>query len=455
MKRFTIIPGLRFVVLLPCLLLAGGCADNHLPQTTTQVTTTQVTGTQGTPTCTGGNTPYISFVTPPIGLRPGASFTFSATAYGVGNCSVTWSIKEGPTGGTITDGGTYTAPAVEGVYHLIATSKASTSLSATATVAVTATEFTAVGKMSTARYYATASLLPSGQVFVAGGMNDDYDFADPAELYDPATSKFTDAGQVNRIEHSATVLANGDVLLAGGIASNTADLRKAGSGAIQPTGNLNSSRSNHSATLLQDGRVLLAGGTAESGKPISMQTAELYDPATGKFTSAGNMTTPRSGHSAVLLPNGRVLIVGGGAAGAEFYDPTTNTFLPAPGVSANRCNAVATVLADGTVLIAGGVDCSNTLLDTTEIYDPSTGKSTPTGKLAAAQSFGTATLLPNGRVLLVGGNPSVLSQIYDPTTGSFAFGPHLASSWSGQTATLLLDGSVLILGGGDDAEIYR
>jgi len=444
-------------------LLASGCANDHLPQTATQVTGTQGTPTQGATTCASGSTPYISPVTPDIGLKPGASVAFSAAAYGIGDCSVTWSIKEGPAGGIITDGGLYTAPADEGVYHIIATSKASPSLSTTDTVAVTATEFTAAGRMSTPRYYPTASLLTNGQVFIAGGMNDDYDFANPAELYDPATGKFDDAGQVSRIQHSATVLANGDVLLAGGFAisnavgygpSNTADLRKAGSGAIQPTGSMNSYRAGHSATLLQDGRVLLAGGYAGStNKPI--QTADLYDPTTGKFTSAGDMAAPRTGHSAVPLPNGRVLIVGGGAAGAELYDPTTNTFLPAPGVSANRCNAVATLLADGRVLIPGGADCSNTLLDTVEIYDPSTGQSTPAGKLVAAQSFGPATLLPDSRVLLVGGKPSVLSQIYDPTTGSFSFGPHLASSWSGLTATLLPDGSVLILGGGANAEIYR
>ena len=185
----------------------------------------------------------------------------------LGDRSVTWSIKEGPAGGTITDYGFYTAPAVEGVYHLIATSKASTSLSATVTVTVTPTELTSVGKMSTARYFHTASLLPNGQVFIAGGMNDDYDYANPADLYDPVAGKFHDAGQVSRLEHSATVLANGDVLLAGGLweggpwaPSNTAELRKAGSGVIQPTGSMNTSRSNHSATLLLDGRVLLAGG---------------------------------------------------------------------------------------------------------------------------------------------------------------------------------------------------
>jgi hypothetical protein len=363
----------RLVVLFPCLLLAGGCANKPLPITTTQGTGTQGTTTQGSNTCIGSCTPYISFRTYGVGLKPGVSFTFSATANYVGDPSVTWSIKEGPAGGIITDGGLYTAPAVEGVYHVIATSKASTSLSQTATVAVTATELTVAGKLSTARWGHTASLLPSGQVFIAGGINNEYDVADPAELYDPAVGKFHDAGPVGRLGHSATVLANGDVLLAGGLgASNTADLRKAGSGVIQPTGSMNTPRGGHSATLLQDGRVLLAGGTSDNSGKVT-QTAELYDPATGQFTSAGNMATPRSGHSAALLMNGRVLIVGG-AAGAELYDPATNAFLPAPGVSATRCKATATPLSDGRVLIAGGFDCSKiyTSLDTAEIYDPST-----------------------------------------------------------------------------------
>src|SRR5262249_28414204 len=151
--------------------------------------------------------------------------------------------------------------------------------------------------------------------------------------------------------------------------------------------------------------------------------------------------------SAVLLPNGKVLIVGGGAAGAELYDPATNAFSWLSGVSTNRCAATATPLADGRVLISGAVDCSNTILDTAEIYDPATGQSTPTGKLLAPQYGGTATLLSDGRVLLVGGNSEYLSQIYSPATGSFAFGPHpTAPLWGGHTATLLLDGSVLIIG---------
>jgi Kelch motif len=447
----------RLIVLLPWLLLGSGCAISSLPGTPSQAITTQGTppGTTKSPTgCTSACTPYISLSTFAIGLKPGVSYTFSATVSNAGDPSVAWSIQEGPTGGMITDTGVYTASAVEGVYHVIATSKASLSLTATATVAVTATELTATGQVSTSRYLHSASLLPSGQVFIAGGSNDDYDFADPAELYDPATGQFQDAGEVSRAGHSATVLANGDVLLAGGgEVWTTADLRKAGSGLIQPTGSMNTPRYNHSATLLQDGRVLIAGGATDFTINNRTQTAELYDPATGKFASTGDMATPRSGQSAVMLPNGRVLIVGG-AAGAELYDPATTTFLPAPGVSANRCKASATLLADGRVLIAGGLDCSNNLLDTAEIYAPSTGETIPAGKLVAAQAPDAAVLLRDGRVLLVGGTPSVVTQIYDPVTGSFTLGPHPLSPKPTPTATLLPDGSVLIVGG-EDAEIYK
>jgi WD40 repeat protein len=378
--------------------------------------------------------------------------TLSPPANNLSDRTVIWTIKEGSAGGTITDAGVYTAPLAEGVYHVTATFQANSALSQTTIIVVTATEFTVTGAMCVERSGSTASLLPSGQVFIGGGEDDNYNIDNPAELYDPATGTFHLAGEVSREAHSATVLANGDVLLAGGSPNgNTADLLKAGSGAIQPTGNLTISRFGHTATLLQDGRVLLTGGyTFDIQKPT--QTAEIYDSASGKFTPAGDITTPRGNNSAALLPNGRVLIVGG-AAGAELYDPATNSFFPAPTVSANRCSASATTLANGRVLIAGGTDCSNTILDTAEIYDSSTGQSTPTGKLVAAQAYASATLLPDGRVVLVGGTVANLSQFFDPATGSFTFGPHLIHPASGNV-TLLSDGSLFVVAS-KYAEIYR
>lgn len=439
-----------FALLPACLWLASGCGNNTNPLTFTP-TPTPPTQSTNAPSCSSC-TPFVSLSQWSAGLKPGASMTFSASTSWVSDPSVIWTVKEGPAGGAITDTGVYSAPSTEGVYHVTATSKANSALSQTAIIAVTAAEFTVTGAMSVERWEPTASLLSSGQVFIAGGGDDDYNIADQAELYDPATGTFHLAGKVSREGHSATLLANGDVLLAGGFPlDNTADLLKAGSGAIQPTGNLAISREGHSATLLQDGRVLLAGGV-DFRVQKATQTAEIYDPTLGKFTPAGDMTTPRGNNSAALLPNGKVLIVGG-AAGAELYDPTTNSFLPAPTVSANRCSASATTLANGRVLIAGGTDCSNTILDTAEIYDPTTGQSTTTGKLVAAQAYATATLLPNGHVLLVGGSVPNLSQFFDPATDSFTFGPHLINPATGPV-TLLSDGSVFV-NDSKYAEIYH
>jgi hypothetical protein len=393
------------------------------------------------------------------GLKPGESAVFSVWVFSATDVPITWTIKEGSSGGTISGAGVYTAPSVEGIYHLTASSTANPSQTSTVTIVVTNTQFTPVAELITPRFDHTASLLPNGQVFIAGGIVRDYWdrnsdlYAVTAELYDPVGTIHASV-QVSRYEHSATVLANGDVLLAGGgndtqDALITADLFKAATGTIQPTGSMNTPRIGHTATLLLDGRVLLAGGGGIDEKAI--RSAELYDPASGKFSPAGDMTALRSGHSAALLPNGKVLIAGGGAAGADLYDPATNAFSWVPGVSTNRCQTTAAPLADGRVLISGGVDCSNTVLDTAEIYDPATGESTPTGKLLAPQYGGTATRLPDGRVLLVGGNANpYLSQIYNPATGSFAFGPHpKAPLWGGHTATLLLDGSVLLVGEDD------
>jgi hypothetical protein len=387
-------------------------------------------------------------------LKPGESAKYSVWVFSAADIPITWTINEGSSGGIISGAGVYTAPSVEGIYHLTVSSTANPSKTSTVTIVVTNTQFTPVAELLTPRIGHTASLLPNGQVFIAGGVSRDYWdnnlYAVTAELYDPATSTIHASVDVTRFGHSATVLANGDVLLAGGdndtqSALITADLFKTATSTIQPTGSMTTPRIYHTATLLLDGRVLLAGGGGIDNKAI--QSAELYDPASSKFSPAGDMTAPRSGHSAVLLPNGKVLIVGGGAAGADLYDPATNAFSWVSGVSTNRCAATATPLADGRVLISGAVDCSNTSLDTAEIYDPATGESTPTGKLLASQYPGTGTLLPDGRVLLVGGFSPYLSQIYNPATGSFALGPHPKDPLSVNiSATLLLDGSVLLVG---------
>jgi len=225
-------------------------------------------------------------------------------------------------------------------------------------------------------------------------------------------------------------------------------------GSFTTTGGMSTPRMSHTATLLPNGKVLIAGGWRYGTVPTVWATAELYDPATGAFSLTGSMTTKRVGHTATLLADGRVLIAGGCAgrgalffsvgtplSSAEIYDPDTGTFAPAGNMTAARCWFVtSTLLADGRILIAGGREPSaDLLLTSAEIYDPHTGAFTATGRRTSSYVANpSATLLPNGTVLVQG------SDIYDPVAGAF----RSTSQSEFGTATLLHSGKVLLAGGG-------
>src|SRR5215216_5722485 len=186
-------------------------------------------------------------------------------------------------------------------------------------------EFTA--SLNTPRFYHTATLLSDGKVLVAsGGGQQSFPYPEllSAELYDPATENWTFTGSLNnaRVLHTATLLLNGNVLVAGGYPNHDhsgkgrAELYDPATGNWTVTGSMNFGRTQHTATLLFDGRVLVVG----SGE--SPDTAELYDPAMGTWTATGSLNSGRSAHTATLLPNGNVLVAGGdpGITGAELYD---------------------------------------------------------------------------------------------------------------------------------------
>jgi hypothetical protein len=237
-------------------------------------------------------------------------------------------------------------------------------------------------------------------------------------------------------------------------------------------------RSGQGTALLADGRVLFAGGATTllakyqgnyvPGADIVLASAELYDPITGQFSMTGSMTTARDGPTAILLSDGRVLIAGGNAtpgngwkpiASAELYNPMTGKFTATGTMTTARSGDTATLVPDGRVLIAGGFGSDGNVLASTELYDPQTGSFSPTGSMATVRLDHTATLLPDGRVLIAGGadapddglaaNILASAELYDPKTGTFSPAGSMATARQLQTATLLLDGRVLIAGGAD------
>jgi WD40 repeat protein len=260
------------------------------------------------------------------------------------------------------------------------------------------------GSMTTARQHFTATLLPDGDVLVAGGENGFETYLASAELYDPTTGTFT------------------------------------------PTGSLNQARAYASATLLPDGEVLVAGGLGTG--PVALSSAELYDPTTGTWTLTGAMNQESYNLSSVLLPNGNLLVEGFVTGiGAELYDPTTGTWANTGPLGTPGYFDTATLLANGDVLAAGGDSTAAAL------FDPATNGWTSTGSMATAQESPTATLLPTGQVLVVGGEapndePLATSELYDPTKGTWTLTLEpMSVARFGQTATLLTDGEVLVTGG--------
>ena len=314
--------------------------------------------------------------------------------------------------------------------------------------------FRVASAMTAARTNHTATLMPDGTVLIAGGTG-----LATAEIYDPSTGKFTatkGSMSVARALHTATLLGNGKVLIVGGLDSAalaTAELFDPSTGMFTlTTGSLSEARSAHNATLLSsgtNGKVLVTGGGSA--------TAELFDPSTGNFTpTTGKLGTARNNDTATLLPNGKVLISGGFSTAAlttaELYDPTTETFSATGSMSVARVSHTATLLNagpnSGKVLIAGGASISAVA----ELYDPGTGNFSSSGALAAERGGHTATPLNDGTVLVAGGtdfsgNILAACELFDATSMTFAGTGSLQTPREANTATLLKDGTVLVTGG--------
>ncbi len=308
--------------------------------------------------------------------------------------------------------------------------------------------------MSAPRRDHISVLLPNTKVLVGGYL------ISTAELYDPGTGQFTPAGAMHFLHGqglTGTLLKNGAVLIVGGTdAPSGAELYDPVSGQFAATGSTVSPHSYHTATLLSDGRVLVAGGL-NAGQ--SSSSAEIYNPATRQFTSTGSMGTAREGHTATLLPDGRVLIAGGvdtsssNAATAlntaELFDPTSGTFSPTSRpMAVERYAHYSVLLGTGQVLVGGGFPGISA-----ELFDPVADTFTLTGSMTVARGAATATLLPSGQVLVAGGftgsGPAVTNtaELYDPGTGTFAATGSMNMRREEHAATALFDGRVLVTGG--------
>ena len=312
------------------------------------------------------------------------------------------------------------------------------------------TTFVASSPMKQARTDHTATSLPSGKILVAGGNDALGRGLLSAEIYDPASGTFSSTAStmtVARAEHTATLIsgcncpADGQVLIAGGILYSqgptikNAELYDPATGKFTATGAMKVTRAMHTATLLASGplagNVLIAGGISDESDG-NAASAELYDPTTGQFTSTGTMSVPREGHTATWLDpsvvtgalGGKVLIAGGGdmhapSNTAEVYNPQTGSFTPAGSMSTPRMLQAAVLLPNGQVLIAGGQSSETDFLNSAELFNPATSLFSQTGKMINVQTAASATTLDNGIVLIAGGrsNPG---DLYDPASGTFS-----------------------------------
>jgi len=319
------------------------------------------------------------------------------------------------------------------------------------------------GNMASPRSGHTATLLPDSRVLIAGGMVREGVIHEGAELYDPDSGAFelTGAMSAKRVGHTATLLPDGKVLITGGWAGDrptaSAEVYDSSTGRFTPTGDMSTERVAHGATLLSDGRVLITGGQASETNKLA--STEIYDPISGIFTSAGNMTTPRMDHTATLLHSGKVLITGGSVglypaetvfSSAELYDPQSGAFSPTGGMTAVRFKHAAALLPDGKVLVIGGSDARvwRGRYASAEIYDPATGTFKVTESMGAARFKHREAVLPmaDGKVLVAGGGERL--EVYDPATGMFStVASEMGTARFYSTATLLRDGTVLITGG--------
>jgi N-acetylneuraminic acid mutarotase len=330
--------------------------------------------------------------------------------------------------------------------------------------------WTKAASVHTGRVKHTATLLRSGNVLIVGGVDHTNHALASAEVYDPSKNQWRPAGSMAtaRLEHTATLLSNGKVLVAGGFdappfPSNSlasAELFDPATSTWSPAARMLQPRAGHTATTLADGRVLVVGGLGytfirDRFSPGGQVSAEIYDPTSDHWSATAPMGQYRVGQTATRLRDGRVLVAGGANYSptfrlSEIYDARRDQWVSAAPMATGRVGHAATQLPNGDVLVVGGegAEQPNTqtiALTSAELYDPRTNVWVTVASVADVHVEHEATVLRNGKVLVVGDGISQ-PELYDParnvwsTTGP-PMGGHLDS------ATLLADGRVVLVGG--------
>lgn len=301
----------------------------------------------------------------------------------------------------------------------------------------------ATGSMLMPRYGATAILLASGKVLVSGGYTPN--LLASAELYDPATGSWSAAGSMSlgRWRHTMTQLPSGKVLAIGGAIGASGDGEVRNVDIYDPASNtwtagapMTFSRVGHTATLLPSGKVLVIGGTSsESG---GGRIPELYDPVTNVWVPMSPATS-RAYHVTLPLPSGKLLVAGGGVGG-ELYNPATDTWAPATGFAGVLWDR-AWLQPSGKVLLS--------IWPYFGVYDPALNTYSDVGALVHNRPSPFQVMLPSGKVLVAGGNHAigVITELFDPATGTTSFSVSMPSTRYGCVAIVLPSGKVLVAGG--------
>jgi hypothetical protein len=328
------------------------------------------------------------------------------------------------------------------------------------------------GFMSTSRFDQVQLKLASGSVIAVGGSDNSGQYLASAEIYNPARRSWALTGSLaaGRGSFAGVLLHNGKVLVAGGLGTGgavlaSAELYNPTTGTWSSAGSLSLARYGLTANLLQDGRVLFAGGCAATGCSTISAAADIYNPLTNTWSTAGSLTVARGFPLAVTLRTGKVLAVGGltptgTTATTELYNPATRTWSAGPPTASIHYAGGLTLLPDGKVLATGGV-VTKYPLNGADVYDPVTNSWIASGAMVSGRYGHTSTLLPDGTVFVAGGIGQVIScgkactgfipfartEIFHEATGSFTSANPLDRALAYQTTTLTKTGQALTAGG--------